>query len=65
MTPHAGFGCEADGVRRHRSGTRFPFGPYFAVGLGAERGEGAAGLGHGARIDLRLRWGAPAARGHG
>ena len=56
MTPHAGFDYEAGGARRYRLGTRFAFGPNFAVGLEAEREEGAAGPGHGARIDLRLKW---------
>ena len=56
VTPHAGFDYEADGARRYRLGTRFAFGPSFAVGLEAEREEDAAGPGHAARIDLRLRW---------
>ena len=56
VTPHAGFDYEAGGTRRYRLGTRFAFGPDFDVGLGAEREEGAAGPGHAARIDLRLRW---------
>ena len=56
MTPRAGFGYGAGGTRRWSLGTRFAFGPNFDVGLEAERGEGAAGPAHGARIDLRLRW---------
>ena len=56
MTPHAGFGHEEGGARRWRLGTRFAFGPDLAVGLQAERKEGAADPDHGARINLRLRW---------
>ena len=56
MTPHAGFDYEAGGTRRWSLGTRFAFGPDFDVGLEAEREEGAAGPGHAARIDLRLKW---------
>ena len=56
MTPHAGFDYEAGGTRRYRLGTRFAFGPDFDIDVGAEREEGAAGPGHAARIDLRLRW---------
>ena len=44
MTPHAGFGSEEGGARRWRLGTRFAFGPGLAVGLQAERKEGAADL---------------------
>ena len=56
MTPHAGFCRDADGTRRWSTGTLFAFGPNFDISLQAERGEGAAGPGHGARIDLRLTW---------
>ena len=56
MTPHVGFGYEEGGARRYRLGTRSEFGPDLAVGLQAERKEGAADPEHGARIDLRLRW---------
>ena len=56
MTPHVGFGYEEGGARRWRLGTRSAFGPDLAVGLEAERKEGAAAPEHGARIDLRLRW---------
>ena len=56
VTPHAGFDYEAGGTRRYRLGTRFAFGPDFDIDVGAEREEGAAGPGHAARIDLRLRW---------
>ena len=55
-TPYAGFGYEDGGGRRYRLGTRFAFGPDLAVGLEAERKEGAAAAEHGARIELRLRW---------
>ena len=55
MTPHVGFGYEEGGARRYRLGTRSEFGPDLAVGLEAERKEGAAAPEHGARIDLRLK----------
>ncbi len=56
MTPHIGFGYEEGGARCWRLGMRSAFGPDLAVGLEAERKEGAAAPEHGARIDLRLRW---------
>ena len=56
MTPHAGFGYEEGGDRRWRLGTRFAFGPDLAIGLQAERKEGAAAPEHGVGLDLRLRW---------
>ena len=55
-TPHAGVGYGNDGERRWRLGTRFAFGPAVAVGLEAERKEGAAAPEHGAGLELRLRW---------
>ena len=55
-TPYLGFGYEEGGARRWRLGTRSAFGPDLAVGLEAERKEGAAAPEHGARIDLRLKW---------
>ena len=55
-TPHAGLGYGNDGARHWRLGTRFAFGPDVAVGLEAERREGAAAPEHGAGLDLRLRW---------
>ena len=55
-TPHAGIGYGSDGERHYRLGTRFEFGPDVAVGLRAERKEGAADPEHGARLELRLRW---------
>ncbi len=55
-TPHAGLGYGNDGARRYRLGTRFAFGPAVAVGLEAERKEGAAAPEHGAGLELRLRW---------
>ncbi len=55
-TPHAGVGYGNDGARRYRLGTRFAFGPDVAVGLQAERKEGAADPEHGAGLELRLRW---------
>ena len=55
-TPHAGFGYGNDGARHWRLGTRFAFGPAVAVGLEAERKEGAAAPEHGAGLELRLRW---------
>ncbi len=55
-TPYAGFGYEEDGDRRYRLGMRFELGPRFAVGLEAERKEGAIRPEHGVRFDLRLRW---------
>ncbi len=55
-TPHAGVGYGNDGARRYRLGTRFAFGPDVAVGLEAERREGAADPEHGAGLELRLRW---------
>ena len=55
-TPHAGVGYGNDGARRYRLGTRFAFGPDVAVGLEAERREGAATTEHGAGLELRLRW---------
>ena len=54
-TPHAGFGYEEGGDRRWRLETRFAFGPDLAVGLQAERKEGADDPEHVARIDLRPR----------
>ena len=56
MTPHAGFGYEESGARRYLLGTRFAFGPDLAIGLQAERKEGADDPEHGARLELRLRW---------
>ena len=56
LTPCARFGYEVRGRRRYRLGTRFDLGAGLAVGLQAERKEGAAAPEHGARIDLRLRW---------
>ncbi len=55
-TPHAGFGYEENGDRRYRLGTRFGLGPRFAVGLEAERKEGATHPEHGVEIDLRVAW---------
>ena len=55
-TPHAGLGYGNDGARHWRLGTRFAFGPDVAVGLEAERREGAADPEHGAGLELRLRW---------
>ena len=56
MTPHAGVGYGNDGARRYRLGTRFAFGPDLAVGLQAERKEGATTPEHGVGLELRLRW---------
>ena len=55
-TPHAGVGYGNDGAHHWRLGTRFAFGPDVAVGLEAERREGAADPEHGAGLELRLRW---------
>ncbi len=55
-TPYAGFGYEENGGRRYRLGTRFELGPRLAVGLEAERKEGAIHPEHGVKLDLRIRW---------